>query len=189
MKTLYTKSLACALAGAALFAVGAGVASASTPSSYPHASQTTRGGHQFSTGTLNSKSYSLTTDVENDTPVTLTLIAESLDNGATWESTPLPTSLAPDGQTGDSAVIKATNTGNGIHMWLTFQAPNGDTIQLTPNVPKVSPNTSFWNASGPNGLGLSHLENFTTGRSIGTGDNPTATYKIDYCSPNACSPL
>ncbi len=116
--------------------------------------------------------YSLTQTVMNssDSPLTLQGLP-TVDNGGTV--TPgYPTIIQPK----TSGVFKATNTGNGVQMWLHFTTPAGATVVVDSDVPKVDSNKFQVTITGP-GLSID-----TTQSSIGSGDNATATATLNSCA-------
>ena len=119
-----------------------------------------------------SGTYSLTQTVVNssDSPLTLQGLP-TVDNGGAV-SPGYPTIIQPN----SSGVFKATNTGNGVQMWLHFTTPGGAAVVVDSDVPKVDSNKFQVTITGP-GLSIN-----TSHSSIGSGDNATAATTLESCT-------
>jgi hypothetical protein len=131
-----------------------------------------------SSGTLTGKAatsssdYSLTQTVQNNSNVPLTLQGvPTVDNNAVLQPG-YPTVIAPK----TSGTYKATNEGNGVQMWIHFSTPNGATIVVDSDVPKVNGNGFDHKIAGA-GIGFDDKNT-----SIGGGDNPRAQVTLVSCT-------
>ena len=124
----------------------------------------------------NDKSSSLTVVVHNNsTNQALTLQGQPrVDNGALVQGG-YPTSIAAQ----SSGEYLATNTGNGVQMWLSFAASNGATVTLDSNIPKVNQNSFDFKITGP---GLSFGVPGSSGTGMSGGDHATSTATLSDCA-------
>ena len=117
--------------------------------------------------------YSLTQIVQNTSDETLTLQGVPVvDNQATMQAG-YPTTIAPK----TSGTYKATNSGNGVQMWLHFTATGGATVSVDSDGHQHESNTFSDTISGP-GLSFGKSSNSF----IGSGHNPTAQVYLESCS-------
>ncbi len=117
--------------------------------------------------------YSLTQIVQNTSDETLTLQGVPVvDNQATMQAG-YPTSIAPK----TSGTYRATNSGNGVQMWLHFTTAGGATVSVDSDGHQHDTNTFSDTISGP-GLSFGKSSN----SSIGSGHNPTAQVYLESCS-------
>ncbi|MDR6972710.1 hypothetical protein [Leifsonia shinshuensis] len=130
---------------------------------------------QLSAGTkddIGSTAYSLTQVIHNSSTLDLTVVSVTADNGGTVQ-TGYPTTI----KAGTDATFEATNSGNGVQMWVKLSAPTGSTLLVDSDVPKVNPNWSSASIASNIGLSLNSI-------SIGKGDTPTADVTVDTCAGN-----
>ncbi|MEJ2868273.1 hypothetical protein WCD74_10880 [Actinomycetospora sp. OC33-EN08] len=127
----------------------------------------------------NSKPYSLTQTVQNNSTMDLTVQSVRADNGGAV--TPGWPAVIKAGTAGTFA---ATNTGNGVQVWITLLGTSGQVVTVDSDVHRVDTNTSNATLSGSQTL-------LNMGAiSIGGGDDPTASFTIDPCAPKAtCFPV
>ncbi|MCD2189389.1 hypothetical protein [Actinomycetospora soli] len=127
----------------------------------------------------NSKPYSLTQTVQNNSTMDLTVQSVRADNGGTV--TPGWPAVI---RAGTSGTFAATNTGNGVQVWITLLGTGGQVVTVDTDVHRVDTNTGTATLSGSQTL-------LNMGAiSIGGGDNPSASFTIDPCAPNArCIPV
>jgi hypothetical protein len=126
-----------------------------------------------------SKPYSLTQTVQNNSTMDLTVQSVRADNGGAidpgWPSVV---------RAGTSGTFRATNTGNGVQVWVTLLGTSGQVVIVDSDVHRVDSNTSNATLSG------SQTDLSMGAISIGGGDNPAAAFTIDPCAANArCIPV